>query len=73
MPRILNTLARELGYSPKHVISLFHEHVGMTPKRYAHIVRFDRPARSLRMAERVHGRSWPRVSAGSIRRASRMT
>ncbi|HKO49663.1 MAG TPA: helix-turn-helix domain-containing protein [Polyangiaceae bacterium] len=44
----LNTLARELGYSPKHVISLFHEHVGMTPKRFARVVRFDRLARHLR-------------------------
>src|SRR6478736_1537 len=44
----LKTLARELGYSPKHVISLFHEHVGMTPKRFARVVRFDRLARYLR-------------------------
>lgn len=44
----LKTLARELGYSSKHVISLFHEHVGMTPKRFARVVRFDRLARHLR-------------------------
>jgi AraC-like DNA-binding protein len=44
----LDTLARELGYSSKHVISLFHEHVGMTPKRFARVVRFDRLVRHLR-------------------------
>lgn len=44
----LRTLARELGYSQKHVIALFHEHVGMTPKRFARIVRFDRLVRHLR-------------------------
>lgn len=44
----LSTLARELGYSSKHVISLFHEHVGMTPKRFARVVRFDRLVRHLR-------------------------
>jgi AraC-like DNA-binding protein len=30
------------------VIALFHEHVGMTPKRFARIVRFDRLVRHLR-------------------------
>jgi AraC-like DNA-binding protein len=44
----LDALARELGYSSKHVISLFHEHVGMTPKRFARVVRFDRLVRHLR-------------------------
>jgi AraC-like DNA-binding protein len=41
-------LARELGYSQKHVIHLFREHVGVPPKLLARIVRFERLMRCLR-------------------------
>ena len=44
----MRALARDLGYSPKHVIRLFHDQVGMPPKRLARIVRFTRLARHLR-------------------------
>jgi AraC-like DNA-binding protein len=46
----IGLLARELGYSPKHVVSLFDEHVGVAPKVFARIVRFDRVIRHLREA-----------------------
>jgi AraC-like DNA-binding protein len=35
-------LARELGCSHKHLIALFRDRVGTTPKRLARIVRFHR-------------------------------
>jgi AraC-like DNA-binding protein len=35
-------LVRKLGYSHKHTLRLFREHVGMTPKLFARLVRFDR-------------------------------
>jgi AraC-like DNA-binding protein len=38
----IGALAREMGYSQKHVIGLFREHVGVPPKLAARIVRFDR-------------------------------
>ena len=41
-------LARELGYSQKHVIALFRDHVGLPPKLLARIVRFDRLMTHLR-------------------------
>lgn len=44
----MRALARELGYSPKHVIHLFRDQVGIPPKLLARIVRFDRLARHLR-------------------------
>ncbi|HTF32906.1 MAG TPA: helix-turn-helix domain-containing protein [Myxococcota bacterium] len=44
----MRTLARELGYSQKHVIHLFRDHVGVPPKLLARIVRFDRLIGSLR-------------------------
>jgi AraC-like DNA-binding protein len=56
----LRTLARELGYSQKHVIALFHEHVGMTPKRFARILRFDRLVRHLRSGGQG---SWAELAA----------
>jgi AraC-like DNA-binding protein len=47
------SLAKELGYSRKHVITLFKEHVGVTPKQFARLVRFDRLAQYLRAGGRA--------------------
>ena len=44
----MRALARELGYSPKHVIALFRDQVGIPPKLLARITRFDRLMRHLR-------------------------
>lgn len=44
----VNELASELGYSRKHLASLFHEHVGLPPKLFASLVRFDRLLERLR-------------------------
>jgi AraC-like DNA-binding protein len=41
-------LARELGYSAKHLGTLFRDQVGLTPKRVARLVRFDQLAAHLR-------------------------
>jgi AraC-like DNA-binding protein len=40
----MRSLAVETGISQKHLIDLFHEQVGMAPKRYARIVRLQRAA-----------------------------
>lgn len=47
----VGTLARDLGYSSKHLISLFRDQVGIPPKLLAQIVRFDRAMRSVRSDE----------------------
>lgn len=44
----MRTLTRELGYSQKHVIRMFHEHVGVAPKLLARLVRFERLIQHLR-------------------------
>lgn len=44
----MRALARELGYSRKHVIAMFRDQVGVPPKQLARIVRFDRLVRHLR-------------------------
>ncbi len=38
----IRALAREAGYSQKHLISLFHDQVGLPPKLVARLVRFER-------------------------------
>ncbi len=44
----MRTLAAQMGYSQKHAIKLFHEHVGVPPKLLARIVRFDRLVQHLK-------------------------
>jgi AraC-like DNA-binding protein len=44
----IRALSRELGYSGKHVISMFRDQVGIPPKLLARIVRFDRLIRHFR-------------------------
>jgi len=44
----IRALVRELGYSQRHVIGLFRDHVGLPPKLLARIVRFDRLMKHLR-------------------------
>lgn len=44
----IGALARELGHSPKYLIAQFREHVGLTPKLVAQLVRFDRVVRHVR-------------------------
>ncbi len=36
----LRALSDEIGYSQKHLIDLFRKHVGVTPKQYSRILRF---------------------------------
>ena len=44
----LRVLARELGYSHKHVITMFRDQVGIPPKLLARIVRFHRLVKYIR-------------------------
>lgn len=44
----IGALARELGYSPKHLIALFRDRIGVPPKLLARLVRFDRLMQELR-------------------------
>jgi AraC-like DNA-binding protein len=44
----LGSLARELGYSHKHLIALFHDQVGVPPKLWLRLLRFERLCHALR-------------------------
>lgn len=46
-------LARDSGFSQKHLTARFREHVGMPPKRVARLVRFDRVIQYLRAGGRA--------------------
>ncbi|HEX5480966.1 MAG TPA: helix-turn-helix domain-containing protein, partial [Dehalococcoidia bacterium] len=45
-------IGERLGWSRKHVVAQFREHVGVTPKMMARIVRFNRASRAIRSGER---------------------
>jgi AraC-like DNA-binding protein len=55
----MGELAAELGFSRKHVVSLFRDHVGLPPKLYAEVVRFDRLTRRLKTGPDA---SWARLA-----------
>jgi AraC-like DNA-binding protein len=55
----LEQLVRELGYSHKHVIARFHDQVGVPPKLWARLLRFERLRAELRRGGR---RSWAELA-----------
>ncbi|WP_240481143.1 helix-turn-helix domain-containing protein [Sandaracinus amylolyticus] len=55
----VRALARELGYSHEHVIRTFRDHVGIPPKLFARIVRFDRLVKRIKAGGDVR---WPALA-----------
>ena len=55
----LQQLSHQIGYSQKHFISLFKEHVGVTPKQYLKIMRFQRAIQEI---ENDATRDWSDVA-----------
>lgn len=55
----LKSLSRDLGVSREHLIRRFREQVGLTPKAYANILRFDRALTLARSART----SWAEIAA----------
>lgn len=53
----VSELATELGFSRKHLTTLFREQVGLPPKTVARIVRFDRASRAL-----GDGKAWTDIA-----------
>lgn len=54
----LKSLSRDLGVSREHLIRRFREQVGLTPKAFANILRFDR---ALKLARRAK-ESWAEIA-----------
>jgi len=57
----VGSLARELGYSHKHLISLFRDQVGIPPKLLARLVRFERVRRTAGADARI---AWTELALG---------
>lgn len=55
----IGELCRYLGYSRKHLNALFDEHVGLAPKLYAELVRFDRLVKQRRRRPKA---SWAELA-----------
>ncbi len=51
--RWLHQLSDEIGYSQKHFIDLFRQHVGVTPKQYLKIMRFQKAMRALESSQMI--------------------
>lgn len=58
----VDAVAAALGYGHRRFIQLFSEEVGMTPKRFARVRRFER---ALARAERSDGAEWGRIAVAS--------
>ena len=50
----VSQIARELRWSRRRLTAAFREHVGMTPKAIARVVRFDRAVRHVRTGQAIH-------------------
>lgn len=53
---LIAVLVRELGCSRRHLAARFGEDVGMTPKAYARLLRFERAVERLRGGDAALGR-----------------
>jgi len=60
--RCLHQLSDEIGYSQKHFIDLFRQQVGVTPKQYLKIMRFQK---AIRVIERSHTIRWSEIAQES--------
>lgn len=58
----MEMLARKVGYSQKHMIKIFKDHVGVAPKSFLRIMRFQRAVQEM---ESGKGVSWTSVAHDS--------
>ena len=58
----IGSLAERIGWSRKHLITRFREQVGLPPKTYARVVRFNR---ALRMLDECTTPRWTEIALRS--------
>lgn len=50
----LKEIAAKVGYSQKHLIKIFKDHVGVAPKEFLKVIRFQKAIREIEQAETVN-------------------
>ncbi len=50
----INEIVRKTGYSHKHFLSLFGKHVGLTPKQFLRIAKFQQAVRDIESRSHIH-------------------
>jgi AraC-like DNA-binding protein len=58
----LSALSTKIGYSQKHFIDLFRKSVGLTPKSYVKVIRFQKAIEKIEAAERL---DWTAIALDS--------
>ncbi len=56
----LATLYKKIGYSQKHFTEMFKSHVGVTPKTYLKILRFQKTIKEIELGEDL---DWPSIAS----------
>ena len=55
----IKNIARKAGYSQKHLIQIFKNHVGVTPKEYMKVIRFQKAIQEIEQAKKI---SWAGIA-----------
>lgn len=50
----LKEIASKVGYSQKHLIKIFKDHVGVAPKEFLKIIRFQKAIQEIEQSESIH-------------------
>lgn len=58
----IEEITRKVGYSHKHFIQLFRENVGLTPKAFLKVIRFQKAIREIEAHQKI---SWSRIALES--------
>jgi AraC-like DNA-binding protein len=58
----VDEISRRVGYSQKHLISLFKEHVGITPKAFMRVMRFQKAIRDIEQCRQIN---WAQFATAS--------
>ena len=50
----IQEIANKVGYSQKHLIKIFNDHVGLTPKAFLKVIRFQKAITDIQTASEIH-------------------
>ena len=71
--RTISNVIERIGLSKRRFIQVFDERVGLTPKSFCRVRRFQRALRMIAKVAGSSGRTWPWIAAISTKRTLSMT